>query len=53
MADGDIDKVNELIAFTGPSGAYGCTLGITFPSTYNFPIVRPPLPSPLQSRILT
>ncbi|KFY12683.1 hypothetical protein V492_03728, partial [Pseudogymnoascus sp. VKM F-4246] len=27
-------KVNELIAFTGPVGAYGCSLGITFPSDY-------------------
>ncbi|KFX99725.1 hypothetical protein O988_03689 [Pseudogymnoascus sp. VKM F-3808] len=28
------NKVNELIAFTGPVGAYGCSLGITFPSDY-------------------
>ncbi|OBT49434.1 hypothetical protein VE00_00412 [Pseudogymnoascus sp. WSF 3629] len=26
------NKVNELIAFTGPVGAFGCSLGITFPT---------------------
>ncbi|KFY88004.1 hypothetical protein V500_06632 [Pseudogymnoascus sp. VKM F-4518 (FW-2643)] len=28
------NKVNELIGFTGPVGAYGCSLGITFPADY-------------------
>jgi len=32
------DKVKQLVSFTGPLGAYGCTLGVTFPSGYTFPI---------------
>jgi hypothetical protein len=32
------NKINELISFASPPvGSYGCTLGITFPSTYKFP----------------
>lgn len=31
------NKRNALIGFTGPAGAYGCTLGITFPAGFYFP----------------
>lgn len=31
------DRIAELVAFVGPQGAYGCSLGITFPSDYTFP----------------
>lgn len=31
------DRISELVAFVGPVGAYGCSLGITFPSDYTFP----------------
>lgn len=32
--DNGTNKVNALIGFTGPVGAYGCSLGITFPHGY-------------------
>ncbi|KAE8454161.1 hypothetical protein EG329_005086 [Mollisiaceae sp. DMI_Dod_QoI] len=31
------DRISELVAFVGPVGAYGCSLGLTFPSDYTFP----------------
>ncbi|KUJ19508.1 uncharacterized protein LY89DRAFT_642594 [Mollisia scopiformis] len=39
------DRITSLVAFTPPTGSWGCALKITFPSTYTFPTLTGATPT--------